>query len=210
MRLTVTTFMSIDGVMQSPGAPEEDPSGGFDLGGWLPPFFDDETGQYMNEVFDQAEAFLLGRRTYEAMAGFWPSVNDPANRVGTQLNTLPKHVVTATLTDLAWTGAVPLTGDIAKQVTALKEVPGRELQVHGSGALVRHLAAHGLVDAYNLVIFPVVLGRGQRLFGDGTPPSSLRLAATRATKGGIVMHTYESAGPLSFGSVHPEDESGAS
>ena len=210
MRLTVTTFVSIDGVMQSPGAPEEDPSGGFDLGGWLPPFFDDETGQYMNEVFDQAEAFLLGRRTYEAMAGFWPSVNDPANRVGTQLNTLPKHVVTATLTNLAWTGAVPLTGDIAQQVAKLKEEPGRELQVHGSAALVHYLAEYGLVDAYNLVIFPVVLGRGQRLFANGTPPSALRLAATRATSGGIVMHTYESAGPLSFGSVHPEDESGAS
>ena len=147
---------------------------------------------------------------WEAMAGFWPSVTDPANRVATQLNALPKHVVTATLTELSWSGAVPLTGDIAKQVAALKEAPGRELQVHGSGALVRYLAAEGLIDAYNLVIFPVVLGRGQRLFGDGTPPSSLRLAATRATKGGIAMHTYESAGPLSFGSVHPEDESGAS
>ena len=210
MRLTVTTFVTVDGVMQSPGAPEEDPRDGFGLGGWLPPLFDEETGQYMNEVFDHADAILLGRRTYEAMAGFWPSVTDPANRVATQLNALPKHVVTATLTELSWSGAVPLTGDIAKQVAALKEAPGRELQVHGSGALVRYLAAEGLVDAYNLVIFPVVLGRGQRLFGDGTPPSSLRLAATRATKGGIVMHTYESAGPLSFGSVHPEDESGAS
>jgi dihydrofolate reductase len=210
MRLTVTTFVTVDGVMQSPGAPEEDPRDGFNLGGWLPPLFDEETGQYMNEVFDQADAFLLGRRTYEAMAGFWPSVTDPANRVGAQLNSLPKHVVTASLTDLSWSGAVPLTGDIAKQVAALKEAPGRELQVHGSGALVRYLAAEGLIDAYNLVIFPVVLGRGQRLFADGTPPSALRLAATRSTGRGIAMHTYESAGPLSFGSVHPEDESGAS
>jgi dihydrofolate reductase len=207
MRLTVTTFVTVDGVMQSPGAPEEDPRDGFGLGGWLPPLFDDETGQYMSKVLDQADAILLGRRTYEAMAGFWPSVNDPANRVATQLNSLPKHVVTATLTELSWSGAVPLTGDIAKQVTALKEVPGRELQVHGSGALVRHLAAHGLVDAYNLVIFPVVLGRGQRLFADGTPPSALRLTASRATGGGIVMQTYESAGRLSFGSVHAEEQS---
>jgi dihydrofolate reductase len=203
MRLTVTTFVTLDGVMQSPGAPEEDPRGGFGLGGWLPPLFDEETGQYMNEVFDEADVFLLGRRTYEAMAGFWPSVSDPANRVGTQLNSLPKHVVTATLTELSWSGAVPLTGDIAKQVAALKEVPGRELQVHGSRALVRHLTAEGLVDAYNLVIFPVVLGRGQRLFADGTPPSAMRLTASRATSGGVVMHTYETAGPPSFGSVHP-------
>src|SRR5215469_1417719 len=163
MRLTVTTFMSIDGVMQSPGAPEEDPSGGFDLGGWLPPFFDDETGQYMNEVFDQADAFLLGRRTYEAMAGFWPSVDDPANRVGAQLNALPKHVVTATLTNL--------------------------------------------VDAYRLVIFPALLGRGTRLFADGTPPSAMRLTDTRTTGRGIVMHTYDAAGPLTFGSVRAEEES---
>src|SRR5260370_31624751 len=98
MRLTVTTFMTIDGVMQSPGAPEEDPRSGFDLGGWLPPFFDDETGLYMNEVFDQADAFLLGRRTYEAMAGFWPSVDDPANRVRPQLNALPNRALTPTPT----------------------------------------------------------------------------------------------------------------
>ena len=204
MRLTVTTFVTVDGVMQSPGAPEEDPRDGFDLGGWLPPLFDEETGQYMNEVFDRADAILLGRRTYEAMAGFWPSVDDPANRVAVQLNSLPKHVVTATLPELSWSGAVPLTGDIAKQVAALKAAPGRELQVHGSGALVSYLTAAGLVDAYNLVIFPVVLGRGHRLFADGTPPSALRLAATRVTKGGIAMHTYESAGPLSFGTVHPQ------
>jgi dihydrofolate reductase len=208
MRLTVTTFMSIDGVMQSPGAPEEDPSGGFDLGGWLPPFFDEETGQYMNEVFDQADAFLLGRRTYEAMAGFWPSVDDPDNRVGAQLNALPKHVATTTLTHLAWAGAVPLTGDIAAQVTKLKEEPGRELQVHGSAALAHFLASKGLVDGYRLVIFPVVLGRGTRLFADGTPPSAMRLTDTRTTGRGIVMHTYDAAGPLTFGSVHPEEASG--
>src|SRR5215467_2449404 len=112
MRLTVTTFMTIDGVMQSPGAPQEDPSGGFDLGGWLPPLFDPETGTYINEVFDQAAAFLLGRKTYMAMAGFWPSVDDPANRVGVQLNTLPKHVVTTTLTELTWHGSVPVSGDV--------------------------------------------------------------------------------------------------
>ena len=206
MRLTVTTFVTVDGVMQSPGAPEEDPRDGFGLGGWLPPLFDDETGQYMNEVLDQADAILLGRRTYEAMAGFWPSVNDPANRVATQLNSLPKHVVTATLTELSWSGAVPLTGDIAKQVTALKEVPGRELQVHGSAELVHFLASRGLVDGYRLVIFPVVLGRGTRLFADGTPPSAMHLTGTRTTGGGIVMHTYDTAGPLTFGSVHAEGE----
>jgi dihydrofolate reductase len=204
MRLTVTTFLTVDGVMQSPGAPEEDPRDGFDLGGWLPPHFDEATGQYMNEVFDAADAFLLGRRTYEAMAGFWPQVDDPANRVGTALNSLPKHVVTATLTELSWSGAVPLTGNIAKQVAALKEAPGRELQIHGSGALARFLIGQGLVDAYRLVIFPVVLGRGQRLFADGTRPSTLHLVDTRSTGSGVVMHSYETAGAPTFGSVHPE------
>jgi dihydrofolate reductase len=201
MRLTATTFVTIDGVMQSPGAPEEDPRDGFDLGGWLPPFFDEETGQYMNEVFDQADAFLLGRFTYEAMAGYWPNVTDPAIRVGVALNSLPKHVVTSTLKDLSWNNSVPLTGDIAKQVAELKESPGRELQIHGSGALVGHLSGHGLIDAYRLVIFPVVLGRGQRLFADGAAPAAFRLTDSRATSRGVVMHTYEAAGEPAFGSV---------
>jgi dihydrofolate reductase len=205
MRLTVTTFMTIDGVVQSPGAPEEDPRDGFELGGWLPPHFDDETGQYMNEVFDEADAFLLGRRTYQAMAGFWPSVTDPANRVGVQLNALRKNVVTSTLTELTWANSAPVRGDIAQRVAGLKKAPGRELQVHGSAALVHFLASHGLVDGYRLVIFPVVLGRGYRLFADGTPPATMRLTDTRVTGRGVVMHTYATAGPLTFGTVHPQD-----
>jgi dihydrofolate reductase len=207
MRLTLTTFVTADGVMQSPGAPEEDPRDGFDVGGWLPPHFGEETGQYMNEVFDQADAFLLGRRTYEAMAGFWPSVDDPANRVGAALNSLPKHVVTATQARLNWSGSVPLTGDIAAKVAELKQAPGRELQIHGSGRLARFLMGAGLIDAYRLVIFPVVLGKGQRLF-DGAPPATLRLVDTRSTGNGVVMHGYETAGALSVGQVHPDDTTG--
>jgi dihydrofolate reductase len=205
MRLTVTTFLTIDGVMQSPGAPEEDPRGGFDLGGWLPPHFDEELGQYMNQVFDQADALLLGRRTYEAMAGFWPQVDDPANRVATALNSLPKHVVTATLAELSWPGAVPLTGDIAKQVAELKKTPGSELQIHGSGELARSLMGHDLIDAYRLIVFPVVLGRGHRLFADGVPPATMRLVDTRSTGSGVVMHAYETAGSPEFGTVLPGD-----
>jgi len=206
MRLTLTTFVTMDGVMQSPGAKEEDPREGFALGGWLPPHFDEETGQYMNEVFDQAGAFLLGRFTYQAMAAYWPQVTDPAIRVAAQLNALPKHVVTATLADLSWAGAVRLAGDIPKQVAELKRAPGRELQIHGSGALARSLMPHGLIDAYRLVIFPVVLGRGQRLFDDGTPPAGMRLADTRRTGSGVVMHTYEAAGGPAFGSVPPPED----
>jgi len=180
MRLTVTTFVTMDGVMQS-------------------------TGLYMNEVFDAADAFLLGRFSYQAMAAFWPQVNDPANRVAAQFNSCPKYVVTETLADLSWAGAVPLRGDIPKQVAELKQTPGRELQIHGSGALARSLMPHGLIDAYRLVIFPVVLGRGQRLFADGTPPATMRLVDTRSTGSGVVMHTYEAAGAPAFGSVQPGD-----
>lgn len=208
MRLTATEFLTIDGVMQSPGAPEEDPRDGFDLGGWLPPYFDEETGQYMNEVFDQADAFLLGRQTYEAMAAFWPSVDEPGNRVASQLNSLPKYVVTSTLTDLSWPGSVPVSGDIAAKVAELKRAPGKELQIHGSGALVRSLMRQDLIDAYRLVIFPVVLGRGQRLFADGVPPTEMRLTGTRATGRGVAMHTYEAAGRPSFGTVLPEPAAG--
>ncbi|HEX6933371.1 MAG TPA: dihydrofolate reductase family protein [Streptosporangiaceae bacterium] len=201
MRLTVTTFVTADGVMQSPGAPREDPRDGFDLGGWLPPYFDEQLGEYMNSVLDEADAFLLGRFTYEAMAGYWPNVTDPAVRVGVALNTLPKHVVTSTLTDLAWHNCVPVTGDIAKAVAELKQVPGRELQVHGSAGLVHYLAGQNLVDSYRVLTFPVVLGRGKRLFADGVPPTALRLTDSQATGSGVVMHTYETAGQPAFGSV---------
>ncbi|HEX5189915.1 MAG TPA: dihydrofolate reductase family protein [Streptosporangiaceae bacterium] len=201
MRLTATAFVTVDGVMQSPGAPQEDPRDGFDLGGWLPPHFDGELGQYMNEVFEEAEAFLLGRFTYEAMVGYWPNVTDPAVKVGVALNTLPKHVVTSTLTDLAWNNSRPVTGDIVARVTDLKNTPGKELQVHGSAELVHYLAGHGLIDAYRVLTFPVVLGRGKRLFADGVPPTGLRLTDSRTTPSGVAMHTYETTGQPSFGAI---------
>jgi dihydrofolate reductase len=205
MRLTLTTFVTLDGVMQSPGAPQEDPRDGFDLGGWLPPHFDADLGEYMNEVFDQAGAILLGRRTYDTMAAFWPSVTDPANRVATALNKLPKHVVTTTPGALTWPGSVALTGDIAAKVTELKTAPGEELQVHGSGALARWLIGRDLIDTYRLIIFPVVLGRGQRLFADGVPPCGLRLTDNRATSRGVVMCTYQATGRPAFGAVRADD-----
>jgi len=201
MRLTATAFVTVDGVMQSPGAPQEDPRDGFDLGGWLPPHFDDQLGQYMNEVFEEAEAFLLGRFTYEAMAGYWPNVTDPDVKVGAALNTLPKHVVTSTLTDLAWNNSRPVTGDIAGAVAELKQAPGRELQIHGSAALVHYLTEQRLIDAYRVLAFPVVLGRGKRLFDDGAPPTGLRLTDSRTTPSGVAMHTYETTGQPSFGAI---------
>ena len=201
MRLTATSFVTLDGVMQSPGAPEEDPRDGFDLGGWLPPHFDDQTGQYMAGVFEHVDAFLLGRFTYETFASYWPNVTDPADPISGALNKLPKYVVTGALTDLAWNNSHPITGDIVKEVSELKQQPGRELQIHGSATLIHHLTENGLIDVFRVLTFPVVLGRGKRLFANGVTPTALKLTGIQTTGSGVVMHTYEAAGQRSFGSV---------
>ncbi|MGN9808895.1 dihydrofolate reductase family protein [Micromonospora sp. BQ11] len=202
MRLTVTSFLTLDGVQQAPGAPDEDRTGGFDLGGWVPPHFDDAIGSYLDGVFGEADAFLLGRHTYDIFAAWWPNVDDPEDGVGLALNRLPKHVATSRPDDLApWNGTRPLNGDLAKAVTALKGQPGRELQVHGSGALVASLMREGLIDTYRLLVFPVVLGRGRRLFADGVPPAGLRLTDSRTSGSGVLMLTYDGAGAPEFGTI---------
>ncbi|MCI4064150.1 dihydrofolate reductase family protein [Micromonospora sp. R77] len=201
MRLTLTTFLTLDGVVQGPGSPDEDRTDGFDLGGWVPPHFDEAVGERITGIFEQADAFLLGRRTYDIFAAWWPNVTDPADPVGGRLNNLPKYVATGRDDELTWSGSERLDGDLVKAVTALKEQPGRELQVHGSGRLAQSLMREGLIDAYHLMIFPVVLGRGRRLFADGLPPTGLRLADSRASGSGVTMLTYENAGAAAFGSV---------
>ncbi|TDC75808.1 dihydrofolate reductase [Micromonospora sp. KC606] len=202
MRLTLTTFLTLDGVMQAPGAPDEDRSEGFDLGGWLPPHFDETVGRWMDEIFGRADAFLLGRRTYDVFAGWWPRV-DPAEggQVGEALNRLPKHVATSRPDELTWSGASRLDGDLVRAVGELKSRPGRELQVHGSGALAASLMRESLIDTYHLLIFPVVLGRGRRLFADGVPPAGLRLTDSRTSGTGVTMQTYDHTGAPVFGSV---------
>jgi dihydrofolate reductase len=202
MRLTITTFLTLDGVMQAPGGVEEDRSGGFDLGGWLPPHFDETVGGWMGETFERAEALLLGRRTYDIMAAYWPHVTDPAQGgPDNPLNRLPKYVATTRDDELTWSGSHRLDGDLAAAVTELKNRPGGELQVHGSGALARSLMREGLIDTYQLLVFPVVLGRGQRLFADGVPPAGLRLTGTRTSGTGVTMLTYDNAGAPTFGNV---------
>lgn len=201
MRLTLTTFLTLDGVMQSPGHPDEDRSGGFDLGGWLAAHSDETVGGYMTELFGQADAFLLGRDTYDIFAAWWPQRADPSDPIGDPLNRLPKHVATNQADELTWSGARRLDGDLASAVAELKRQPGRELQVHGSGALARSLMREDLIDTYRLLIFPVVLGRGRRLFADGVPPAGLRLTDHRASASGVIMLTYDSAGAPTFGSV---------
>ncbi|WP_265521609.1 dihydrofolate reductase family protein [Oerskovia flava] len=184
MKLTVHEFLSLDGVMQGPGGPDEDRSGGFESGGWMVPFADEEFGEIVDGWFRLTGEVLFGRTTYEMMHGYWPQVTDPDNLVATQLNSLPKHVVSTTLTEVTWPGAHLVEGDVLDAVRALKAKPGGELQVHGSHGLVRTLHDAGLVDEYRLLTFPVVLGEGKRLFDAGAAPSTFTVAEVRTTQAG--------------------------
>ena len=199
-KLVVTTFVTLDGVYQAPGGPEEDRSGGFEQGGWLVPHFDDTTGAFMGEVFGRAGSFLLGRRTYEIFAGYWPQVSDQNNPVASALNRLPKYVASRTLEKVEWEHST-LIRDVPTEVAALKEQPGGELQVHGSGNLIQTLIAHDLVDVYNLLTFPVVLGAGKRLFPEGVTPAGLRLTQSQTTAKSVVIASYERAGKPTYGTV---------
>ena len=200
MRLTLHTFLTLDGVMQAPGGPDEDPDGGFGHGGWSFPYGDQDFGVAVSGWFDQADAFLLGRRTYQIFAGHWPRVTDPADPVAARLNTLPKYVASTTLDTADWHNSSLLGGDVAAEVAKLKERPGRELQVHGSGQLAQTLIEHDLVDEYRLLYFPVHLGSGKKLFRDGARAAALRLLSATTTGTGVIIATYEPAGPAQYGS----------
>ncbi|MFM9371494.1 dihydrofolate reductase family protein [Streptomyces sp. Da 82-17] len=198
MKLTLTQMLTLDGVMQGPGGPDEDTGGGFTQGGWVWPYFDNDFGRFMDDNFRRADAFLLGRHTYEIFAAYWPKVSgDP---VSDALNSLPKHVASTTLTSTDWEGARIVEGDVAERVAALKEQPGRELQMHGSAGLARSLFGHGLIDTLHLITVPVVLGAGKRLFAEGALPTAFRQADTRVTGTGVVISTYEREGAPQYGS----------
>ena len=201
MQLTATTFLSVDGVYQGPGGPEEDRRDGFDRGGWLVPHFDEATGQFMDEVFREVDAFLLGRRTYEIFAASWPNATDPNDAVAKALNTLPKYVASSTLTNPEWANTTVLKGDLASAVQGLKEREGRELQVHGSGKLVQFLLANDLVDRLNLLVFPVIVGAGRRLFPDRGIATGLALEESRSTPSGVAISVYRPSGRPEFGSI---------
>lgn len=199
-KLTLTTFLSLDGVMQAPGGPDEDPSGGFEYGGWLVPFADEGMGEFMTEVFDRAGAFLLGRRTYEIFAGYWPQHDDPADPVASRLNRLPKYVASTTLKEPAWGPVTVIDGEqLQSEVVRAKDATEGELQVHGSGALAQWLLARDLVDELNLLVFPVFLGGGRRLFPTGGLPTAFELKDSRTTSAGTAVHTYRPTGRAAFG-----------
>jgi len=202
-KLTLTTFITLDGVVQGPGGPTEDTSGGFQKGGWLVPYVDEVFGRVMTDWMNAAGGFVFGRKTYEIMAAYWPKV-PPDDEAGAILNPLPKHVASRTLKadHLTWNNSHLIRGDVAKAVAELKQQPGRDLQIHGSGNLAQTLMAHNLIDVYQLLVFPVALGEGKRLFGAGLPVA-LKLVDVQRTSTGVVVQTYEPGGEVKFGSVEP-------
>ncbi|MDT0342230.1 dihydrofolate reductase family protein [Streptomyces litchfieldiae] len=200
MRLTLTEFLSLDGVVQGPGAPDEDTSGGFAHGGWVFPYADDDFGRLVAGWFERADAFLLGRRTYDIFAGYWPRVTDPEDPIAGPLNSLPKYVASRTLDKPDWANTTVLGEDVPAAVAELKRRPGRELQIHGSGTLAQSLLGHGLIDELRLLIHPVVLGGGKKLFPEGGTDVALRLTDTATTASGVVVHVYEPAGKPGHGS----------
>jgi dihydrofolate reductase len=204
MRLTLTEFVTLDGVYQAPGGPNEDTSGDFRHGGWLVPFFDDALGRYMIGIFGEVDAFVLGRKTYEIFAASWPKNTDPDDPVASRLNTLPKYVASRSLERPDWHNSTVLGGDVVAEVAELKDKPGRELQIHGSGALAQTLFDAGLIDTIRLIVFPVVLGSGKRLFAEGRTPSSFRPADVTSTPSGVTMQTLELTGPPEYGEVEVE------
>src|SRR5688572_1686086 len=205
-KLVVGTFLTLDGVMQAPGGPNEDRDGGFQHGGWLVPYFDEKLVEIMTEWTKRAGAFLLGRKTYEIFAGSWPKSTDPADESATALNTRPKFVASRTLDEVHWNNSVLLKGEVAEEVAKLKTQDGGEIQVHGSSDLIQTLLKHDLVDMLRIGQFPVVIGAGKRLFGEGTIPGSFRLVDTQQTTTGAVLHVYERAGGLRYGEVEVGQE----
>ena len=208
MKLTVQTFLTLDGVMQAPGGPEEDSSDAFTHGGWQAPFSDLAVGEFVTELNSHASAFILGRRTFDIFRGYWPDQTDPANSIASAINSLPKYVVSNSLSgaDATWRGEHPdtahlVSGDVVKAVHALKDEPGDELQIWGSGRLLQTLLAHKVVDRLRLMTFPLVLGSGRRLFNDGILPTTMRPVELTVTDLGIVIGTYEPAGSVRHGEM---------
>jgi dihydrofolate reductase len=196
-KLLVTSFLTLDGVMQAPGGPEEDDSGAFAHGGWSVDYWDEQMGQVMDQIMSVPFDLVLGRRTYDIFAAYWP--NAPEEAGGKRLNDATKYVASRGRPELSWDKSVLIEGDVAEAVAAIKQGDGPELQVHGSADLIQTLLRHNLIDEYHLWVFPVVLGSGKRLFADGTIPAGLRLVDSVVSSTGVIIGTYEPAGDVVYG-----------
>jgi dihydrofolate reductase len=204
-KLVVGTFLTLDGVMQAPGGPDEDRDGGFEHGGWSVNYWDEKMGEVMNGQFAEADALLLGRKTYEIFAAHWPNVDTEGDPVGTKLNSMPKYVASRTLDAVEWNNSTLLSGDVAEAVESLKKERGDVIMVQGSQNLIQTLLAHDLVDEFWLWVFPLVLGDGKRLFEDGTIPEHLVLQDAETSGTGVQMLRYERAGDIEYGSFALDD-----
>ena len=200
MKLNATVFVTLDGVYQGPGGPDEDRRGGFDRGGWIAPYGDEEVGRFITSVFERADALLLGRRTWEIFESYWPH-HDLGDPVSHGINILPKYVPSTTLTEPTWQNSHVINGDLEAAVRELKAKPGRELQVHGSGEVLRWLLERDLVDELNLEIIPVVVGAGMRLFPEQGQSHALTLVESQTTPSGVTLQTYRPAGRATFGNA---------
>jgi len=196
-KLIVLTFVSMDGVMQAPGGPEEDAAGGFRYGGWTVPYFDQAVGEAMGEQMGRPYDLLLGRKTYDLFAGYWPKTTEPGSE---SLNNAHKYVASRSNRELSWGPATLLTGDVPAQVRALKQQDGPDLQVHGSADFLQTLLKHDLADELWLKIFPVTLGSGKRLFGDGDRPGAYKLLSSTSSPSGVIIASYARAGDVKTGS----------
>jgi dihydrofolate reductase len=197
MKLTATMMLTVDGVYQGPGAPDEDRRGGFDRGGWVAPYADAEMGDFLTSMFGRADALLLGRKTWEIWEPYWPHHDD--NPFGRAINALPKYVPSTTLTDPTWQNTIVIDDDVEGTIRELRTQSGRELQVHGSGELLRWLLERDLVDELNLRLYPVVVGDGLRLFPEQGQTHNLELVQSSSTPSGVMLLTYRPAGRATFG-----------
>ncbi len=204
-KLVVGTFLTVDGVMQAPGGPDEDRDGGFEHGGWSVNYWDEFMGNTIVEQTLKAGALLLGRKAYEIFAAHWPRVTDD-DPVAAKLNSVPKYVASRTLGNVTWNNSTLIEGGVAEAVAALKEQSGAEIQVTGSGEMIQTLIEHDLVDEYRLWVFPVVLGAGKRLFASGAVPAALKLVDTKTSSTGVAIHTYDRAGAIAYGSFEVDEQ----
>jgi dihydrofolate reductase len=197
-KLIVNTFLTLDGVMQAPGGPEEDPTGGFTQGGWSVGYWDDMMGQIMGTYMSKPFDLLLGRKTYEIFAAHWPYTKEEP--IADVLNKAKKHVVSKTLDTLTWNNSTPIKGDVVEEIRKLKAQDGPEIQVHGSSNLIQTLLKNDLIDEYRLWVFPVTVGSGKRLFGEGTMPFGYKLVDSKTSTTGVLITTYTRDGEIKKGS----------